>query len=70
LFHNYCITEPVGLDADVDLLIKAIILTDSDPFWVFALIVTVFVVLLAPLPLNLTVNFEDSPGNKGALLQS
>ena len=49
---------------------NALILTDSLPDWVFALIVTVLDVLFAPFPLNLTVNSEDSPGRRGALLQS
>ena len=58
-----------GCFTDLGLLINADILTVSLPFFVFAVTVTVLETLLAPLPLNLTVNCEDSPGDKGCLLQ-
>ena len=48
---------------------KADILTDSLPFLVLAVTVTVLETLLAPFPLNLTVNCDDSPGDRGCLLQ-
>ena len=68
-FHNYRFTGP-GAIGTPGLLINAEILTDSFPDLVLAFIVTVLDVLFAPFPLNLTVNFEDSPGRRGALLQS
>ena len=37
---------------------------------VCAVIVTVLDVLLRPLPSNFTLNWEDSPGLSGSLLQS
>jgi len=49
---------------------NAVILTTSEPFSVLAVTVIVLVILLAPLPLNLTENFPDSPGASGNLLQS
>ena len=56
--------------ADLSLLIKAVILTDSVPDFVLAFIVTVLDVLFTPFPLKFTVNWDDSPGSSGALLQS
>src|SRR5690606_16557333 len=49
---------------------KAVMLTFSVPFSVLAVIVTVLVILLEPLPLNLTVKWPISPLAKGCLDQS
>ena len=60
-----------GIIILISILIPTLLFADLDNIYILImLIVTVFVVLFAPFPLNLTVNFDDSPGNKGALLQS